>query len=194
MRLSIEYQDRYSRGQLLLRTFFGWLYICIPHMFLLAFVSFASGVVAFVMFWIGLFTASYPEGLFRFQLNTLRWTNRLGATLCNLVDGYPAIGLAAEDTNATLDIPRPESISRGSVLLRGILGSIYVGIPHGFVLAFREIGSAVLMFLAWWAVLFTGKYPERWHGFNVGTLRWGMRIESYLLFMEPDYPPFSGKE
>jgi hypothetical protein len=66
-------------------------------------------------------------------------------------------------------------------------------IPHGFVLYFRTIATSVLTFLAFFAVLFTGEYPESWHKFNVGTLRWGIRVNMYLSNMTDDYPPFSGK-
>ncbi len=89
---------------------------------------------------------------------------------------------------------RPEKISRGLTLLRLILGILYVGIPHGFCLFFRLIASSVLSFLAWWAVLFSGHYPERWHAFNVGTFRWIFRVGLYLSNMTDAYPPFSGKE
>jgi len=50
------------------------------------------------------------------------------------------------------------------------------------------------MFLAWWVVLFTGKYPENWHAFIVGTMRWSMRVTLYMANMTDEYPPFSGKE
>ena len=69
-----------------------------------------------------------------------------------------------------LEVPRPEKVSRGLVILRLLFGSIYVGIPHLFCLFFRQIASSVLGFLAWFAILFAGKYPERWHAFNVGNL------------------------
>jgi hypothetical protein len=50
------------------------------------------------------------------------------------------------------------------------------------------------VFIAWWVVLFTGKYPETWHAFNVGTFRWITRVQLYMGFMTDEYPPFSGKE
>jgi hypothetical protein len=62
------------------------------------------------------------------------------------------------------------------------------------MLIFRVIATYVVMFLAWWVVLFTGKYPAQWHNFVVGTLRWGMRIGLYMNYMTDLYPPFSGKE
>ena len=79
-------------------------------------------------------------------------------------------------------------------ILRVLFGSIYVGIPHYFCLIFRQLASSVLGFLAWFAILFAGKYPEKWHAFNVGTYRWSTRINLYLGYFTDTYPVFSGKE
>jgi uncharacterized RDD family membrane protein YckC len=85
-------------------------------------------------------------------------------------------------------------LSRGLLLLRAFFGFLYVGIPHGFCLTFRSWATGIIAFLAWWVVLFTGKYPETWHAFNVGTYRWMMRVQLYMGFFTDEYPPFSGKE
>ena len=194
MKLTINHQESYSRGELLLRTFFGWLYIGIPHGFLMAFVGIWSAILGFVTFWVVLFTGKFPEGIFEFQLKFYNWYMRLYATLMNLVDGYPAIGVGGTSESVKLEVERPEKVNQGLVILRALFGWLYVGVPHGFCLYFRMIGTMFLMFLAWWAVLFTGAYPEKWHAFNVGTFRWMMRMSMYMGFFNDDYPPFSGKE
>ncbi len=194
MKLEITHQESYSRGHLLLRTFLGWLYIGIPHCFLLFFVSIWSAILAFITFWVVLFTGSFPESIFEFQIKLFNWNLRVNAVLSNLVDGYPAFGISGTSEKVSLTHDRPEKVKRGLVLVRALFGCIYVGIPHGFCLCFRLIGTYVLIFLAWWVVLFTGKYPEKWHGFNVGTFRWSTKIGLYLGYFTDDYPPFSGKE
>lgn len=173
---------------------FGWLYIGIPHMIPLFFVLIWSGILSFVTFWIVLFTGRFPERIFSFQLKVQNWYLRLTASLQNLVDGYPAIGLKGTSEKVTLELERPEKVSRVLVLVRGIFGIFYVMIPHGFALGFRGIGTGVLTFLAFWAVLFTGRYPENWHAFNVGTIRWNTRVDLYLGFYTDEYPKFSGLE
>jgi hypothetical protein len=193
MKLNIAHQEKYSRGQLLLRTFFGWLYIGVPHLFLLAFVGIWSGILTFITFWIALFAAKIPEGIFNFQIGVQNWTLRIEAVLGNLVDGYPAFFPKGTSDVVKLEVPRPEKISRLLVIVRLLFGAIYVGIPHGFCLVFRAIGGAVLGFLAWWAILFTGKYPARWHAFNVGTYRWMTNISLYLAYFTDEYPKFTGK-
>ena len=190
---NIVHQETYSRGELLLRSFFGWLYIAIPHFFLLFFMAIASAVLRFIAWWAVLFTAKYPRSFFDFQVGLLRWSTRLVARLTNLADGYPAFGNSAVDERITVDVAYPETLSRGILLLRLFFAPLYVGIPHGFCLIFRFIATYLLVFFAWWAVLITGKYPVGMHSFNVGTLRWAMRMNIYLNFMTDKYPPFSGK-
>ncbi len=192
MYLAITRQEQYSRGELLLRAFLGWIYIVLPHTFLLLFVGIASQVLSFIAFWVILFTGSYPESFYEFQVKVMRWSTRVNARMWNLCDGYPAFGFSADDDYVTLEVPYPERLSRGHLLLKVFFGWLYCALPHAFALFFRMIGSMVLQFLAFWVVLFTGQYPESWHRFNVGTLRWSLRLNLYLSLMTDDYPPFSG--
>jgi hypothetical protein len=124
----------------------------------------------------------------------MNWQIRVNSSMLHLVDGYPAFGLSTIADNAKLEVEYPEKLSRGLVLLRLFFGFLYVLIPHGFCLYFRWLATYIVMFLAWWVVLFTGNYPATWHGFNVGSLRWALRINLYLGLFTDDYPPFSGKE
>lgn len=194
MKLTITHQDSYSRGQLLLRTLLGWLYIGIPNGFLMFFVGIWAGILGFVAFWIVLFTGKYPENFFTFQIKFMNWSLRFSAAMTNLVDGTPSIGIDGTSDKVSLEVERPEKINQLLVLVRILLGVFYVAIPHGFCLVFRGIGAGVLMFLSWWVVLFTGNYPEKWHAFAVGTSRWTARLQLYMGFFTDTYPPFSGKE
>lgn len=190
---NIKYQENYSRSQLLLRTFFGAFYMFIPHFFLLMFIQIASGVLTFISWWSVLFSGRYPRSFFQFQLNNMRWFARVHARMFHLIDGYPAFGMNKADYGVTYDIPYPETLSRRLLLLRTFFGLFYFLIPHSFLFFFRMIASMFLMFLAWCAVLFTGKYPYSWHKFTVDTLRWEMRVNLYMMFLSDKYPPFHGK-
>ena len=189
----ILHQEKYSRGELLLRSFFGQLYIGIPHFFLIFFISIAAAFLGFIAWWAVLFTAQYPRSFFDFQVNLLRWSTRVQARLLHLSDGYPPFGMNATDDHIVLHVAYPESLSRGLVLLRLFFQFIYVLIPHGFCLFFRAIGMLFVIFIAWWAVLFTGEYPKGMHAYVGGTLRWSMRVGNYLSLLTDKYPPFSGK-
>ncbi len=91
-------------------------------------------------------------------------------------------------------IDYPERLSRGILLLKTFFGWIYVMIPHGIVLAFYGIAAIVVTFIAWWAILFTGKYPKSMFDFVVGYQRWNNRVNAYVFLMTDVYPPFSSKE
>lgn len=193
MKLSIVHQESYSRLELILRTLFGWIYIILPHFFVLFFIGLWGSILRFIAFWIVLFTGRYPESMFEYQTQLLRWQIRVNARISNLVDDYPSFGLTATDDNVSLEVPYPERVSRGLLLLRIFFGVIYVIIPHFFILFFRIIWGSILTFLAFFVVLFTKKFPESWHEFLVGTMRWNTRVTLYMWFMTDDYPPFSSK-
>lgn len=193
MTFTVNHQETYSRGELLLRSILGYFYIVLPHMFILMFLQLWGSILTFISWIIIMFTGSYPESFFEYQVKVIKWSMRVNLRLYNLADGYPSFGLESEDPAFTLDIPYPETLSRSTQLLKLFFGAIYVAIPHGFLLFFRFIATLFLIILGWWAILFTGKLPESWHEFIVGTLRWGLRVQLYLGYMTDDYPPFSGK-
>lgn len=194
MKLNITKQDSYSRGELLLRTFLGFFYILLPHAVLMLFLGIWSAILSFISFWIVLFTGKYPQSFFEYQIKLRNYGLRLMATMMNLVDGYPAFGINGTSENVSMHVPYPEKLSRGKVLLRMFFGIFYIALPHGFCLMFRLMVTNLFQFLAWWVVLFTGKFPESWHEFNVGTIRWMSRLNLYNNLLTDDYPPFTGKE
>ena len=194
MKLTIQHQERNSRGELLLRTFFGWLYIYIPHGFVLMFVSLWGAILQFVAFWVILFTGRYPQSMFEFQVGLMKWSLRITARMFNLSDGYPAFGVKAEEERTDIVVPYPEKTSRVLTLVRLLFGIFYVFIPHYFILYFRAIWVGILAFIAWWAILFTAKYPKYMYDWVVGQVRWQMRVSLYMMYMTDDYPPFTGDE
>jgi len=193
MKLSITHQERFSRSELLLRLFFGVFYIVLPHNFILFFLGLWGGILSFIAFWIILFTGRYPQSMFEYQEQLLRWRLRLNARISNLADGYPAFGLTATDEHTSLEIPYPERVSRGLTLIRFFFGWLYVALPHFFILFFRVLWGGILNILAFWVVLFTGKFPASWHTFLVENIRWVYRVALYLGNMTDEYPPFNGR-
>lgn len=194
MKLKVKYQERYSRLELLLRTFFGWLYILLPHGFLLIFVSLWAQILQIIAFWAILFTGKYPKSLFDFQIGLMRWTLRLNARILNVSDGYPSFGIHGTDEYTSLEVEYPERVSRSLMLVRFFIGWLYVYVPHIFILFFRSIFVNILVLLAWFIVLFTGKYPKEFHQWVVGQLRWTTRVGLYMNYMTDVYPAFTGDE
>jgi hypothetical protein len=194
MKLTIKHQETYSRGELLLRTFFGWLYIILPHAFVLLFVGLWGAILQFVAFWVILFTGRYPQSMFEFQVGLMKWNVRLNARMFNISDGYPAFGIKSTDEYTDLVVPYPEKVNRGLVLLRLFFGIFYVYLPHMFILYFRALFVGLLTFLAWWVVLFTAKYPDFMFDWVSGQIRWQLRVSLYMMYMTDTYPPFTGDE
>lgn len=194
MKLNIQHQEKYSRGELLLRTFFGLFYIYIPHALVLMFIGFWGAVLQFVAFWVILFTGQYPETMFEYQVGLMKWTVRLIARMCNLSDGYPAFGIKSTDEHTDLMVSYPEKVSRSLTLVRLLLGVFYVALPHGIILMVRAIFVLILMFCAWWVVLITARYPKSMHQWVVGQVRWELRVNLYMMYMTDTYPAFTGDE
>jgi hypothetical protein len=193
LKFSIEYPEKLSRGILFLRLFFGFLYVGIPHGVVLFFLFIGLCVVNFIAFWVILFTGKVPKGMFDYVIGVYRWCMRVAAYLMYMTDKYPAFSLKPiENDPVVYELEYPEKLSRGKLILKVLLGWIYVMIPHYFCLVFVGIAAEVLGFLAWWAILFTGKYPEGWFHFVEGYYRWSARVGLYFYYCDV-YPPFSTK-
>jgi hypothetical protein len=192
VQVKIEYPERLSRGILLLKTFLGWL-ILIPHCICLGFLVFVASFVIIISWFAVLFTGKYPKSLFNYMVGLQNWGIRIGAYYYLLRDEYPGFGFESSYP-ASFKVTYPEKLSRGILLLRTFFGWIYVGIPHVFCLYFRLIGLMFVLFVAWWAILFTGKIPKSMFSYISGTFRWSCNFGAYLMFLTDEYPPFTGKE
>jgi hypothetical protein len=132
------------------------------------------------------FRQKYPRWWFTFNLELQRFTNRVGAYLALMSDRYPSTD---EEQYVTLDIPYPDAqrdLNRWLPLVKWLLA-----IPHYIVLAFLWLAALLVAIAAWFAVLFTGRFPRGMFEFIEGVLRWTNRVEAYMLLLATDrYPPF----
>ena len=132
------------------------------------------------------FRRKYPRWWFDWNLNFLRFSNRVTAYLALLGDRYPSTD---EEQAVHLDFPYPDmrQLNRWLPLVKWLLA-----IPHYIVLFFLCIAAAVAVIVAWFAILFTGTYPRGLFDFVVGVMRWGNRVTGYAAALVTDeYPPFS---
>jgi uncharacterized protein DUF4389 len=130
-------------------------------------------------------TGAHILGIRQFTAFYLRWRVRALAYQMLLVDRYPPFGDA--DYPASLAVVDPSGPrDRLAVGLRLLLV-----IPHAIVLFFLVFAWWIVSVLAWIAILITGEYPRGLVDFSVGTLRWIMRVEAYVLLLVDEYPPFS---
>ncbi len=190
--LRVTHQAEYSRTQLLLRAFFGIIYLILPHAACFVLLGVVLNFCAMIAWFAILFTGSYPAGIYSFVTSVYQWSVRWLARVANLMDGYPAFGMGNKGDGVSMEIARPAIFSRRHCVLR-ILAPIYVGIPHGACLLFRQIAGIILFVAGFFAVLFTRKYPKSMHDFQVGNFRWSMRVMAYITMLSDRYPPFSGK-
>jgi len=64
-------------------------------------------------------------------------------------------------------------------------------VPHFVVLSLLQVAVAVVVFLSWWAILFTGRYPRGMFGFVTGITRWHLRVLGYFASFNDRFPPFA---
>jgi hypothetical protein len=132
------------------------------------------------------FRQKYPRWWFDWNLQLLRFSSRVTAYLALLDDHYPS---TEEEQAVHLDLPYPDArqLNRWLPLVKWLLA-----IPHYIVLFFLGIAAVVAVIIAWFAILFTGRYPRGLFDFVVGVIRWSNRVTGYALALVTDeYPPFS---
>src|SRR5438552_6215274 len=131
------------------------------------------------------FRQKYPRWWFDWNLNLLRFSNRVTVYLALLDDRYPSTD---EEQAVHLDFAYPDAgqLNRWLPLVKWLLA-----IPHYAVLFFLWLGVVFAVIAAWFAILFTGTYPRGLFGFVVGVIRWSNRVNAYAFTLVTDqYPPF----
>ncbi len=133
-----------------------------------------------------LFRKKYPRWWYDWNLELLRFTNRVGVYVLLMDDRYPSTD---EKQAVHLDFPYPDverDLERGMPIIKWLLA-----IPHYIVLVILDIGVFFAVIGAWFAILFTGRYPRGIFDFVEGVIRWHDRVAGYALTLVTDkYPPF----
>src|SRR5436190_8955446 len=134
-----------------------------------------------------LFRKKYPRWWYDWNLQLTRFSNRIVAYLVLMDDRYPSTD---EEQAVHLDFPYPDverDLGRGMPLVKWLLA-----IPHYVVLFFLSIGAFFAAIFAWFAILFTGRYPRSLFDFVEGVIRWHNRVGAYTFLLITDrYPPFA---
>jgi Domain of unknown function (DUF4389) len=133
-----------------------------------------------------LFRQRYPGWWFDWNRELLRFMNRVGIYLALMDDRYPS---TEDEQSVHLELPRPDArrdLNRWLPLVKWFLA-----IPHYVVLFFLYIGMIVVVIAAWFAILFTGRYPRGIFDYVEGVIRWHNRVVAYAFILVTDaYPPF----
>jgi len=200
VQLSVDYPDRPLNR---LTTFFR-LFVAIPILVVLGAASGgnwqwssggrgttiaagAGGLLFIAPLLMILFRRKYPRWWFDWNLELLRFTNRVGAFLALMDDRYPSTD---EQQSVHLDIRYPDvphDLNPWLPLVKWLLA-----IPHYIVLFFLDIAAVVVVIIVWFAILFTGRYPRGLFNYLEGLIRWHDRVVAYAIILVTDeYPPFS---
>jgi len=134
-----------------------------------------------------LFRQKYPRWWFDWNVALTKFSTRVAAYLSLLRDEYPSTD---EDQAVHIEIPYPDAqkdLNRWLPLVKWFLA-----IPHYIILWFLYIAAVVCIIFAWFAILFTGRYPRGLFDLVVGVYRWSLRVAVYAFLLTTDrYPPFS---
>lgn len=143
-----------------------------------------AGIVVFIAWFAIMFTKRYPRAMQDFVLMVFRWSQNVHAYMLLLAAPYPPFG----------DGPYPLRVEvRPDVEHRRLTVAfrVFLVIPHALVLMLLGIAQFVVTFLAWFAILFTGRFPTSMWEFSVGVARWNARVAAYMWLFVDEYPPFS---
>jgi hypothetical protein len=145
-----------------------------------------GGIVFLPTLLLIVFRRKYPRWWFDWNRELLRFANRVAVYLALLDDRYPSTD---EEQSVHLELEYPDvptELNRWLPLVKWLLA-----IPHYIVLFFVDLAALVCVIIAWFAILFTGRYPRGLFDFVVGSLRWNNRVAAYAFVLTTDrYPPF----
>lgn len=197
VKLTVDYPDRPLNR---LTTFFR-IFVAIPILIILALLigtsgsaagqpwAFASGVGILFLptLLMILFRQKYPRWWFDWNINLLRFILRVKVFMLLMRDEYPATD---EEQAVHLEIKYPDvkkELNRWLPIVKWIMA-----IPHYIILACLYVASLVVVIIAWFAIVFTGKFPKDMFDFLQSVIRWSVRVTSYAFILVTDeYPPFS---
>ena len=147
----------------------------------------AGGIIFLPLVLMILFRQKYPRWWFDWNLALARFNYRVSAYFFLLRDEYPSTD---EEQSVHLELVYPDVKTQ---LMRGLpLVKWFLAIPHFILLGFLGIATWICIIIAWFAILFTGKYPKSMFDFVTGVMRWLFRVEAYAILLVTDrYPPFS---
>jgi hypothetical protein len=171
------------------RPLVAWL-LAIPHFVVLYVMGIIANICLLIGFFSVLFTKRVPPGVHDFLVRYYRYSWQVGSYALWMREDYPKWGGHGGDIDpgvdpARLSIQHADELQRFAPLYKWILL-----IPHYIALVFLGIGAFVAIVIGFFAVLFTGSWPEGLRTYIVGVMRWSTRVNAYILLRD-EYPPFS---
>lgn len=182
--------DYAAEGRNRLTTFFRY-FVAIPWQIVMFLYGFVASFAIFIAWFALVFTGRYPEGLYNFVGGYVRMAGRVNAFTYLLTDEYPPFN--GEDDPAypvRVGIAEPlDKYSRVKVFFR-----YFLGIPVMLLAFVHSIILMVVTFIAWFAIMFTGRHPEGLFGPARSAAAYLTRSSAYFALLTEDWPPFSLEE
>lgn len=172
------------------RPLVHWL-LFIPHAVILHGLRALAGVVAVIYWFVLLFTGKLNRDLFGMMVLYERYSARATGYLVGFSENYPPFDFRTGGTDndayrpVTLNLPEPPETGSRKLALNFLLA-----IPHYIVLVVFGIGAFFVAAAAWFAVLFTGRWPEGMRGFLVRFNNYYYRVWLYATMVTTEYPKF----
>lgn len=197
IKFSVDYPDR----ELNRATTFFRIFAAIPILILLATVSASSasnqsanqiiltsgGLLFFGPLLMIVFRQKYPRWWFDWNQELMRFSARVGVYLALMDDRYPSTD-DSQSVHLVIDYPNvPKDLNRWLPLIKWLLA-----VPHYLILVVLNAVAILAVIVAWFNIVFTGRYPRSLFDFVVKVIRWNVRVASYAFVLITDeYPPFS---
>jgi hypothetical protein len=186
IQLHLPQQQTYSRGQALLRAFFGWLYLGIPGALLTYIYNFVNGILAWIAWWIVVFTGEFPKGLQNFMLDIEVSVIRWYVFMLGMRDGYPEVA-PSQDANVISLLPREWEYSRGRALLLVLLMPLYTMI-YGVVAILLWVVLGFVSWMQFFIVVFTGNMNEGLYNIMYDCVNLTFTIRLFLFGVYQKFP------
>ena len=174
------------------RPLVNWI-LAIPHFVILYGLRVLAQVVSVISWFVILFTGAMPESFANLQVMFLRYETRIYIYASFMREEYPPFAFTTtpvdegDDPRVRVDFhPELTDRNRLTVGFRLILA-----IPQFVVLALLGIVAWVVLVVAFFVVLFTGRWSEGARNLVINIMRWFLRVEAYILLLTDEYPPFS---
>ena len=181
VKLKIDYPEKSNKLTAMFR-----LVLIIPIVIILSFISSYAEALSLAVVLMILFREKYPKWWFDWNVGITKFIYRIAAYGLLMRDEYPS---TETDQAVQVELPYPDvnkDLNRWMPLVKWFLA-----IPHFIALVFMFIAVVFCTIFAWFAILFTGRYPRGIFDFVEGFLRWSLRVNAYAFLLTTDqYPPF----
>jgi hypothetical protein len=181
LELVIENRPKHSR----LTVFFRPL-LAIPHVVVVGVWSIFTGILTLIQWVRILVTGSRSESLWNKQQRWLSYATRIKSYQSYLFDSFPAFGGTPKSEPVTFRVEFEKDAKRLSALFRFLLA-----IPAYIILFAISIGANIVLFLAWFALMVVGRFPDGMHSFVLSTRQYSARVSAYIMYITDQYPKFS---